>query len=462
MKRYIAVFLAVLISAVACLCVISGDISDEKDKIEITERTLYGDRAFALGAVVDVATRYGYHLFWNTRYTVGETGVSETEFDFYASDKRENSAPAYGGVYMYTDLNFSTNLDTPTEQLSGLSKAYREIYDECPEGQSVTRTVYLKDYYDFYPLNIRFDLPDISWTSITHSGDQLYVKQRFEEFFSIPVSADDTTVLTVARQQWGNVSATSGHNGSNYGVGATSAYADGRCFFAINIRDSLGNAVDTSHIPGGYGIYAFDFDRGIGMEDTGIDADSLSMVYSLDTSVAVDRMWMSDDGERLLILATEKGDIVFIAVDVATMETVSRLTLGAKDYMYAFELDCGVVVKFENRVVLICADNQGEYSIKIDAADLVSYDENYNNIHSSASMDYDGERLVIMDALGDPLRGADYKCSFYIAVYGCDGLLYYGEYEHSLDRHTGGSYGTSCVPNDTEAFKVSWNPGGAE
>ena len=71
-------------------------------------------------------------------------------------------------------------------------------------------------------------------------------------------------------------------------------------------------------------------------------------------------------------------------------------------------------------------------------------------------MDFDGERLVIVDNISSDGSGWYDKCGFFVAVYDKDGLSYYGEYESSLDANWSSSnhYEFNCQP--LTGFEVKW------
>ena len=60
------------------------------------------------------------------------------------------------------NVSFDSNLDisSPIESLSGLGKAFREIYEQMQPGTEVCERVLVKDYYEYYPLFLRLELPD--------------------------------------------------------------------------------------------------------------------------------------------------------------------------------------------------------------------------------------------------------------------------------------------------------------
>jgi hypothetical protein len=71
-------------------------------------------------------------------------------------------------------------------------------------------------------------------------------------------------------------------------------------------------------------------------------------------------------------------------------------------------------------------------------------------------MDFDGERLAVVDVLRSPDGNAWESCGFVLSVYDESGLLYLGEYESSLTvgGYHSSNYNFNC--HLLSPFTVAW------
>ena len=112
------------------------------------------------------------------------------------------------------------------------------------------------------------------------------------------------------------------------------------------------------------------------------------------------------------------------------------------------------VIKTGDHLRLLAPNAKGLYELKFISEYQCAVNESFAYIHSFAAMDFDGERLIVVNRLYEPLYNSLELCDFYIAVYSAEGLLYYGEYESSLSKgYYTGSYNKNCLPS---VFSVEW------
>ena len=163
MKKVIAIVLLLSVLSCGVFCMISADVLSERSNVTIKENVIYGDSSYAEGATVFTRAEYDYHLFWNTIYRVGKTPTCETEYEFSAKKQYGNSDRRHNGVILELDIKYGVNLAVPAEEQSGISKAFRELYDETEPGEEKKRLIRLQDYYTYYPIRVSMDLPGILW-----------------------------------------------------------------------------------------------------------------------------------------------------------------------------------------------------------------------------------------------------------------------------------------------------------
>ena len=163
MKKIIAVVLLLSVLSVAAFCMIGGTVSEEKANVTINENIIYGDKSYANGVTVFTRAHYDEHLFWNTTYTIGETPKISTDYEFHYSPQYEYGERSYQALTLDVDFKYGVDTRTPAEECVGLQKAYRELYDELKPGEQGKKSIYLQNYYTYYPVRISIDLPGVLW-----------------------------------------------------------------------------------------------------------------------------------------------------------------------------------------------------------------------------------------------------------------------------------------------------------
>jgi len=242
MKKIIAIVLLLSALSVASFFMLGGVVSEEKANVTIKENVIYGDKSHAEGVTVFTRALYDDRLFWNTTYTIGEAPNISTEYEFYHSPQYENHERTYEALILDVDFKYGVSMTTPAEESVGLQKAYRELYDELKPGEKGEKTIYLQDYYTYFPFRFAIDLPGVLWQG--NDYDRLdfdeYINERavwdkFNEFFKIPIPEDLPPIeISVSRHANDNGAGagSSGHDVIYY-VNVANVYSDDRVFFSI-------------------------------------------------------------------------------------------------------------------------------------------------------------------------------------------------------------------------------------
>lgn len=473
MRRTLAFLMVLLLLAAGSAAYIGGTVYAEREQVEIYERAIVGDSSLAAGLGISLLSEYSDHLFWNTSYTVG-SAECDTELEFSASPKQVLTPISYDGAGIGVNYIYGVVTDTPIEELSGILRAYRELYEDTPVGGSLDRVVRMADYYDYYPIKVDISLPGTYWSAgvvfqFKDRADypaEAEVWDKFNSFFKIPVNEADYCTIGVTRDERGqSVGVASGH-GVEPNLYSISTYTASRCFFSIDIKYSDGrggtNDVDTSLIPGGYGIYAFDYERvwdepasssGVIQtvydpeKGTGVDADSLACVYPLSRDVSVRGMAVSPDERELWLLTEEDGVSVFTVIDIESMTDIARISLGETEY-YGFYPSGRHVVLYGGsyddgrKIALVSMDDSGRPSLVLNGDRCALPRYNYYDMSHSSKSSFDGKRLAILNYLYD--ENGVMTCGFTLEVYTTDGGTYYGEYLCSLARCDSTNYNDNC------------------
>lgn len=477
MKKALVLTIALIILSISGMAFAFADINAARDQVVLTKNVKYGDDSAVEKLEVHVRTHYDYHLFWDTVYQTDKESV-QTNFLFSHAQAYDNPPMEYSGAQMEIDIEYGFGPILGNKQQS-IKAAYNELIDRTPAGTEGSATIRLKDYYDFYPFMFTLDVPgytltwgsDFSTNFTPEPGTETYIILEFLNFFRIPVIDDQTIDIYVTKSADGSI--------GGYGRGDTdsdafyiwtlSALTDQACYFTFNTHTKNGNVVDTSFIPGGYGIYNFPYkENGVpkdGMNPSGILFGELSMVYSLNPEDRVFDLNTNPDKTKLLLLTEENKVCVLTVIDIETMKPLQRLELaelGEDESVWNvfYYDDFFTILLPDNRMILLDVDKDGEY---VHRFTVNLYDEENKLFLPSyiAAMDWNGEKLVLSDFLYNSYDwdNRDYPkyCGFYLAVYDETGLLFYGEYLSSLDAGNDlNNHINSCRRMDHSPLAVRW------
>lgn len=480
-----------LVLAMGGICAVHIQVNAPRDQVEITETVLYGDKSIAEGITINNRRTYYYHLFWDTRYVVGEPPLTSTQYLFDGSKWEQDFQTSYSGLELdgYYNRHFSHYPEnyrdgSPNRTPTGLDVARKELMDTLAPAETDTIIVHVKDYYDYYPFGGSIHLPGyaLSWdvdydpnsTEYSESDAEKHAILTIRDFFKFPVPEDERIMLTGEKSGDGSyLSTTMLRVKSDYfDFITTSVITDSVYYFTFDSHTVNGNIVDTSLIPGGYGLYRLPYEAGGNGRDGSIDVDALAMVYPLDPNTSVQAMNMNSEQTKLFLHTRENDKYVFTVIDIATMETLQRLevtdwpevvdpakvaqwTQDHEDYL-DFNLsyrtdDFFVVALFGYQLALVTVTDTGDYQVEFVIE--MTKNENWQHCYGSLSMDYDGQRLVVgcfdREATGTPIN---------LSVYDASGHLYSGQYTNSLnsERFEYISRRFYCQPVD-DTLSVSWD-----
>ncbi|MDO4541134.1 MAG: hypothetical protein Q4B48_08625 [Syntrophomonadaceae bacterium] len=477
MRRAFIVTLLLLIAALVGVGGAALQVNSARDQVVLAAHTVQGDPAAAHGLTVRCHATYDDRLFWDTSYSAGPEAVTTTEYTFSSTRREQPVAPLREGVFLERmsfkwlelDRGFDPATSTP---LTGLPAAFQALYDAAAPGEEKTAVVNLRDYYDYYPLTVTLNLPGTPFNQAEddpahfppHQVPEEYaaVTAAFQEFFKFPVLADEQIELSVQRDADGYA--------VGYGSSATSdafhlwsvhsAVTADACYFTFNNRTQNGGIIDTSHIPGGYGIYCLPFSA---MDSiAAVRAEELYMAYPLDPAVEFLHLGLAPRSDRLLLHTREDGKYMMTVIDIATMSARQRLEIGEGSEnefdWFVFEGDGFLTVGVNYRwLAVIAATPDGDYEVRF-TAEVAGEQASWHQSLDWAVMDYDGRRLAVADFLWNTdMTGhiTHQGCGFYLAVYDETGLAYWGEYPSSLSRGAQNQR-YACRPVNYEPLAVSW------
>lgn len=466
--RKTAIFLAaLLVLSVGGACVAAAGVYQAHDQVVLTETVTYGDRTAADGLTVVSRTEYDGHLFWDTVCTLDDGLAAKSDYAFSAARVSKKWKWRFTGVNLNTASGwYSSSWEFP-ETPTGLERAYKELSDAVGPGEERTKEIVLSDYVDRYPVSVELDFPDLRGYSFwpftegdPEPGTEYDAAARLEEYFRIPVLEGERREISIEKYSDGTVGGAGISSvGDCFGMWTYSALTDDACYFTFDTHSSEGRVVDTSEIPGGYGIYRLPYEEDrhdeSGQKVCSVDVDGLEMVCPLDPEVELNGLTVNEKKDRLILRAVEDGEDVLTVIDLETFAVRQKLPLGESLYRLYDEGDFLVAWTGENLTVFSCTDG-GDYALEFTCAAAPEGESLYDRY---PAWDFDGEKLVLADVLEREVKSMGWtqeSCGFFVQVYDKTGLLYRGEYRSSLDTGESSLGGYDCLHRGDGALSVHW------
>ena len=520
MKKSFVLLISLLVLGSFVLCFAQASILKEKDQVQITENILYGDKSVVEGVSLELHNHYEDMLFWDTTYVIGKEPKVDTEYTMYQFPQ-DNFNHRWDGSIYFNDNNQHINWTEETlKSPEGLEVAYAELYESIGPSEEKEKTVFLKDYMDYYDFSVSFHSPrewgsekeffhfeideehleaELLYVEKTENhrySDELIEKYRnqkiwietFHEFFKIPVLENEVITINMRKNAAGEVS---GYGMSSNGMGmatgdiGTPEYSqegtydsfqigtmcsvrDGDVYFTFYTHTYNNEVVDTSLIPGGYGIYHFPYDE----EEQEIYPEQLQVVYPLDPNLDVMDLTRDARGENLLLFTMENAEAYMSVIDIESMTLVEKFNLSefrddawGIDY-YVLEEDYMIVLTYGD-VIVFSIDEDGNYKKQIEVSreplNTIFLEDKYNYevLQYDTSYDWNGEQLVFANNMYN-VNGY-MGTNFYVGMMDKNGLQYFAIYDTSLQSSASfdeNGYETytyaHCRPVNVDAIVVKW------
>lgn len=509
---------AVLVLA-ACFVLIyaAGSVSAGEKQVNITERTIFGDSAYADGVELGCGGFAGdsgsYRLAWESSYKFAAE-ESEVEQETSFVKYKATGLKILEGNYLQieSDPAIPTVLDIieygAAYETEGGTKAefMREIFTadaaenaaklkaKCTKPTNNEKAVYLKDFLRYYPVNLNIydrgtgeflQFEDIS--NLETENEESFA--QLNRFFRIPVLEKQRRFYSFDLasngkinffMDFGNVN----ESGSDFTEEAFELYMrgydSGSAFYMLfdahieypadSARERADAVVDTSLIPGGYGIYRLPYESQSGELSVG----EPETVYRLDPKNYNEIVSISPDGENMLITVRDGKSIHAELISLKDMKLVQRielpifsgktadaengllkyvghreveLTEGGAEAATLFYTDgCYCLLSYEN------GRYKSELSFTAEEMNMGNETESLYSLGILGSFDsdesirlaYDGSRLTVLGCCDilDQLSGFDsyenltrflrYSCALDVAVADSEGLRYYGRLNTNL------------------------------
>ena len=478
MRKALTCTILLLVLAVGGICLTARTVFAAHDQVTYTETLREGSPSAANGAVVSLGMQYDYRLFWDTVFKAGSAPLSETQhvqtqYTCHLTQYYSRLEPSYNGVTLQNSYDNGVSYfdtDGRIADVSPLAAAYDALYDKTAPGKEGKLTVLVQDYYEYYPISGQIHLPGCS-IELTDAVAPEYVGispyataeqwNDFQSFFRIPVLPDEKLELTLGRDESGRVwhyGRNGVDGGDGFGLYTYSAITADSCYFTFDCHTFSGKLVDTSLIPGGYGLYRLPYttnDDGTTEPQTG----ALEMVCPLDPDAELCGMRLDPTGTRLLLFTVKNDAYILTVIDLRSMQQLQQLPiceLGENSVIQNYDGgDFFTVLCGNGSFTLLQAQLDGSYTPALSGQ--LPLEALGSGLYQSFDMDYDGTRLAVVSLLNDDTYA--YRIyGFSLCICDADGLRFWGEYRSSLAAgfDPDDSYHYLCHLAADDALRVRW------
>ena len=345
MRKTLMIFLALVLVCGCGTALAAQAVSTSREEILFQEHIFSGDPAAADGLTVQLKTGMRYKLNWESTVQFSAQDYrTETSFRFLPAGQAKQPEMSYRGV----EINFYHDAATTgSDDVFGFSTAYQSLLDTLSPGESGSRTIRFADYYDEYPFEFYIDLPGVRYGTLAGwedaSEDSDWPGERAQaalgRFFRIPVLQDEYVELGIDKNMDGSGSArsiSSVREGDRFWMNVESVITDDTCFFWFGNRTDKDRLVDTSRIPGGYGVYMLPYgplapdaeaSAFYGGNENEVYTDRLTCFFPVDPETRIEHLGLTPDKTRLLLHTVENNTYYVTLIDCKTGDTLQKLAV---------------------------------------------------------------------------------------------------------------------------------------
>lgn len=479
MKKSILLILLLVIS-LSSVSIFAFSTFAERNNVVFTENIIYGDRSTIEGLEINYKTKQNNQLFWETTLSFEDNLNVKSNHKFYPAKQYEDLDSNYihSGLHMNVDIYKAiSNLDYAT----GIEVAYKELFESLAPGEQGSKTVFLKDYLDYYDLQISFDFPSYNWNyngfiftggntgSLRDEENPRYfpsdkVVYDIGQYFKIPILDSETYDVELGKHENGQVAMIGGGHteGERFTMETFSVLTGEACYFTFNPYGTEGSLVDLSYLRDGYGIFCLP--HVISADDT-IDAnfiktEELSMVYPLDPAAKIYALKLDDAQSKLFLYTIVDNQLVLKIIEIESMNLLQEITImdsfdgtslsihQDKDYIVLFD--------YQNETVTLFAQNE-HYEFENKFTCSFYPDSSMGKHPYPSALYYNGSQLACVSTRPDSEYLSAGFTNLAILVYGENGLSFAANYFNSLDSGVSKEpYYYSCESLYENPIKLSW------
>lgn len=477
MRKALIAFLALVLVCGCGAALAAQAVSAPCEDIAFQEYVFSGDQAAADGLTVQLKAGMQHKANWESTVQFSAQDYrTETSFRFLPAGQAEQPEMSYRGV----EINFYHDAATTgSDDVFGFSTAYQSLLDTLSPGESGSRTIRFADYYDEYPFEFYIDLPGVRYETLADWEDASEdsdwpgecAQAALGRFFRIPVLQDEYVELGIDKNMDGTGSArsiSSVREGDRFWMNTESVITDDACFFWFGNRTDNDRLIDTSRIPGGYGVYMLPYgpldpdaeaSAFYGGNENEVYTDRLTCFFPVDPETRIEHLGLTPDKTRLLLHTVENNMYYVTLIDCKTGAALQKLAISDFDpkdnYVNITETaDFVCIQQTLGRICVLTQNTDGLYQLVLRSD--YSPDDLYSPVYATVrAMAFDGKRLAIVNndetvLVNDDNRTKSYlagttealitldgayfdNCGFTLTVFDQTGVAYSGAYVSSLE-----------------------------
>ena len=332
----------------------------------------------------------------------------------------------------------------------------------------------MSDYLDYYPLSVEINFPNkysLDSSLGYHETDSYNLVSALSDFFRIPVLKNHLVTISATINENGNVfqsgseSVASSEENSIYdefSIYGSSVITEDKCLIYFSNKTYMGKTVDTSEIPGGYGIYCLPYSYTDDGRKVTFDYSALSNVFPVKNNFEITELKLSKNEKYVYMITKEDKDSYLTVIDTETYEVMQKIKVSTHDNQSAgfghIEEDFAVINLYhehlESRFNLYTIDDNGLFikkftalthlEDKTDASEDIRYPGSDIYERTNIDVEWDGENLYVTNGFDESYGMiGDRRAGFGLSVYNKEGLQFFGNYYTSLSTGYDGTYGSS-------------------
>ncbi len=445
MKKVLCFLLVLFLLGTSFLGVTAYSLIKESDNVIFTAVDEWGDRRVLQGISADMSFTMHEKLNWEVSFTPFEKTETEYVYDVFYNLKR-NTSPYYFGISMPSLGLLQLKNTHPV-----LKQLVEDLRAEALEtGKRASAEVKFCDYYEYYPVNINFSLPGISidWQNgfgLDEKGQYIFsgispsrgqgVIDAFNEFFRIPVGESDVRAISILPNANGNFSYQSDRE-NTFDFFFYSVRTDSHIYLTFENEINTGHEwtrelVDTSLVPGGYGIYSLPY------TENDIRYEELKTVYSIPRDATVESLSIDEERQELFLGLHENERYMLHVIDMATMTDKTVIELfgfSFTDYSLTVKNDdFFVFLKNDVDFNVVAINDEGKWESALTGTMPSESAADRGYFTHRSRFGFDGERLAVWtveDPNMEEIRILSVQPD--VMVFTKDGLQYYCKWLCSL------------------------------
>lgn len=456
MKKSFVMLSLLCLAAIAGMVFFWVSLSRDKVDVRLNEIVLYGDPGEAENLAFTLqANFYGFgEVLWKTEHILGGENRSKTECtaDFFWNMSSKSDEEVLEEQEDYFELYWGY------EGLVKNDGYIDKLIKENNISGYFSKTFWLRDEYDYYPLRIELSLDDLKRDSdhpATEEQEKMIrqLEQKLASYFHMPVDEEELRVLLVTDDKGKpTTNELRGSNTLDDIISSQCIVADQAVWFTFSIyyNDVLDQKAEQclSNLPKGAGVYRLPYQIREGIPY--FDADQLEQVYAIPADTSLGEYVVDQNAHRILIHTKKAGKQYITVLSSETGACVQEIPLeslsGDEEDRVSLQHKEGVVLaySFYGGRLIVLEQTEGNYRISLDVINAV------DELPYGWDFAWNGHKLAMFAEDGPGVH--------YIYVYGRDGLLYEGKYWESLvleEKKQNSGY--SVVKYDSDApINLQW------